>query len=287
MAGIRAADFQPWRRALNDKGFSKLTYLKDLRVHKIGNGAYRVLLAVFNYTDQDGGSAHPGIARLAQDCDMGESTVRRHLTWLKEHGYVVQESRGHSVGDVNLASVYSLALPDLPLSAERKAEVPTAQSVTPTAHSGQTYRSFQTDLPLITERLSDPSPDHLSDPFTSDPPGELDAFDMALMRSREARPEVAAAAPPSRPVVGDEPHCQHCEDSPCNVCGLHFHERNHRYRDPGLNDETKSPGRPSSLPDMLGIRAIRCNQPRCPNTPIANRDYCPMHVVVGRPMASV
>jgi hypothetical protein len=261
-----------------------LTYLKDLRGHKIGNGAYRVLLAVFNYTDEHGKNAHPGIARLAEDCDMGESTVRRHLTWLKERRYVVQESRGHSVGAVNLASIYSLAMPELPLNIERKAEAPTAHSAVATAHSEHTYRSFQADLPLTTERLSDPSPDPLSDPFTSDPPGEPGEFDMALSRSRETGSEAGAAA--ELHAVSNDPYCQHCEDSRVNVCGLHFHDRNHRYRDPGENTENKSPGRPSPKPDKLASRAIRCIQPNCPNTPIASRDYCPMHVVVGRSMAS-
>lgn len=197
------------------KAFSKLTYLKDLREHTLSNGAYRVLLAVFNYTDAYGQQAHPGIARLAMDCGMGESTVRRHLTWLKEHGYVVQQSRGHNVGDVNLASVYSLAMPDLPLTIERKAEVATAQSVTPTAHSEQSYRSFQADLPLTTERLSDLSPDlspdPSSDPFTSDPSGELDH---EIPGRPLSRPDTVEPMPP-----GYRADCSECywNKRPCNA----------------------------------------------------------------------
>lgn len=62
---------------------SKLTYLKDLRGHKMSNAAYRVLIAVFNYTNAQGLHAHPGEARLAEDTGMAERTVRDHLKWLR------------------------------------------------------------------------------------------------------------------------------------------------------------------------------------------------------------
>jgi Helix-turn-helix domain len=152
---------------LNGSVFCKFTYLKGLHGHRFpkGDGSYRVLVSVLDYADQHGRNAHPGIARLAKDCVMGESTVRRHLKWLKDNGYIVEESRGHSVGDVRLASKYSLATPDLPLTCERKVETPTAQLEPPAAHLEQAYRSLGADLPLTGERLSDP----LSDPSTSHP----------------------------------------------------------------------------------------------------------------------
>lgn len=156
---------------MSSDGFSKFAYLKALSGHRFpkGDGAFRVLVALLNYADgATGKNAHPGITQLAADCVMGESTVRRHLKWLKANGYVVQESRGHYVGDVNLASVYSF--PDLPPVAERKLEVPTAQLEPPTAHLEQTYRSFEADLPLTCERLSDHVPDHGSDQQPSETP---------------------------------------------------------------------------------------------------------------------
>ncbi len=140
--------------------FCKFTYLKGLR--GLATAPQLVLRVLADYADENGRKAHPGIPRLAGDCRMGESTVRRHLKWLEKNGYVVQESRGHNVGDVALASVYSLTLPDLPLTGERKS---TAQSESPTAQIGQTYRSNWADLPLTGEHLPDP----VSDPYTSDP----------------------------------------------------------------------------------------------------------------------
>jgi Helix-turn-helix domain len=160
------------RHPVSGNTFCKFTYLKRLR--GLPTGAQLVLRVLADYADGNGRKAHPGIPRLAADCCMGESTARRHLKWLEKNGYVVQESRGHNVGDVPLASVYSLTLPVLPLTGERK---PTAQSEAPTAQSKQTYRSNQTDLPLTGEHLSNPVPDPFtSDPFTSDPGDDVCPF---------------------------------------------------------------------------------------------------------------
>jgi len=148
------------RHPLSGNRFCKFAYLKCLR--GLATAPQLVLRVLADYADENGRNAHPGIPRLATDCGMGESTVRRHLKWLEKNGYVVQESRGHNVGAFALASVYSLTLPDLPLTGERK---PTAQSEAPTARSEQTYRSNWADLPLTGEHLPDP----LSDPSTSDP----------------------------------------------------------------------------------------------------------------------
>lgn len=144
---------------------NKFEYQKALRGLPMKPQLVARVLA--DYADEHGRKAHPGIARLAADCCMPESTVRKHLGWLQKNGYVVQESRGHNAGDVALASVYSLTLPDLLLTGERK---PTAHSEVPTAHSEPTYRSPRADLPLTSEHLPDPlTPDPLTpDQKTSD-----------------------------------------------------------------------------------------------------------------------
>ncbi len=164
------------RHPLSGNRFCKFTYLKGLR--GLATAPQLVLRVLADYADENGRKAHPGIPRLAGDCRMGESTVRRHLKWLEKNGYVVQESRGHNVGDVALASVYSLTLPDLPLTGERK---PIAQSEAPTAQSEQTHRSNGADLPLTGERLPNPltSDPLTSDPLTSDPGDEEPPFGQA------------------------------------------------------------------------------------------------------------
>lgn len=56
------------------------------------SGAKFVLIALCNYAD-DQWSCFPGQKTLAEWTSMGERTVRRHLDWLEEKGYVVSEPR--------------------------------------------------------------------------------------------------------------------------------------------------------------------------------------------------
>lgn len=78
--------------------FSKLNYLKTLRGRSISASQYRVLVEVFNYTDENGCNAYPGQERLAQDTGLSVRTVRQHLTWLAENGYLIKISRGRGNG---------------------------------------------------------------------------------------------------------------------------------------------------------------------------------------------
>jgi DNA-binding transcriptional MocR family regulator len=141
--------------------FSKLTYLKDLRGHDMPNGAYRVLVAVFNYTNASGEGAHPGERRLADDTGLSVRSVRDHLKWLTEHGYVQRGRRGHGSGGRGIATRYAVTLP-----AESRAEddAPTGEIPSPTGEIASTYRQNCVDLPAksrpLSDLLSDPLPDH-------------------------------------------------------------------------------------------------------------------------------
>ncbi|WP_136244641.1 MULTISPECIES: helix-turn-helix domain-containing protein [Mycobacterium] len=156
--------------------FSKLTYLKGLRGHDMSNGAYRVLLAVFNYTDEYGNNAHPGEQRLADDTGLSARSVRDYLKWLTENGYLVKGPRGHGNGQgQGFATVYGLGMPELPAESRRLVdsnEVPTGEIPQATGEISPTYRQDSVDLPAKSRPLSDPSPDPLTNPFTSNPPGE-------------------------------------------------------------------------------------------------------------------
>jgi DNA-binding transcriptional ArsR family regulator len=89
--------------------FNKLLYLKELHGAKISAGAFRVLVTMLDYADQYGKNAYPGVARLANDCDMTERTVQRHLSNLRDGGYLVEESRGGRGRDGRgRASVYRI-----------------------------------------------------------------------------------------------------------------------------------------------------------------------------------
>src|SRR5690606_19359303 len=66
-----------------DAGFDKLGYLRILRAAKLTHAQYRVLVTILGYTDGDGGNAHPGYARLADECRMSKGTVSKCIAQLK------------------------------------------------------------------------------------------------------------------------------------------------------------------------------------------------------------
>lgn len=66
------------------------------------------------YADRDGDNAHPGVDRLAADCECDERTVRRHLTRLADLGLIERTFEGSSAGRRRLADCYRLTMPPNP-----------------------------------------------------------------------------------------------------------------------------------------------------------------------------
>jgi hypothetical protein len=165
---------------LNADRFSKLTYLKALRGHEITNGAYRVLVAIFNYTDEAGENAHPGEQRLAADTGLSSRSVRDYLKWLTEKKYLIKGPRGHGNGGQKpgMATVYALGMPDLPAEARPLDEEVTGEIPQATGEIPLTNRQRPADQPAKSRPLSDPVSDPLSsDPSPSNPP-ELECYTM-------------------------------------------------------------------------------------------------------------
>lgn len=89
----------------------KFEYLKATR-GKLTPSRRTVAVELLNYADANGDNAHPGIDRLAEDCLLSRSTVKRNLEWLRENGWVVEQSRGRKGANGHgWASVYSLTIP--------------------------------------------------------------------------------------------------------------------------------------------------------------------------------
>ncbi|WP_372490576.1 helix-turn-helix domain-containing protein [Nocardioides bruguierae] len=72
-------------------------------------GCQHVALVLSTYTNADGSKAHPSNALLVERTGTSKSTVSRSLKYLREHGWVTQESRG--TGGSGKASVYRLTIP--------------------------------------------------------------------------------------------------------------------------------------------------------------------------------
>lgn len=91
--------------------FSKLAYLQLLRKARLTHAQYRVLVTILNYADADGTNAHPGFARLAEECRMSRSTVSKCIAFLKRSGWLWESARGFPSADGGNASVFELRIP--------------------------------------------------------------------------------------------------------------------------------------------------------------------------------
>ena len=98
----------------DQRGVRPLTWVRLLRddpaVTKVRHGVLHGL------ADRLAGSTGTGfcsVAQLVKDTGWDERTIRRHLDWAKEHGYLVQTARGHWVGSGTArASEWRLSQPD-------------------------------------------------------------------------------------------------------------------------------------------------------------------------------
>jgi DNA-binding transcriptional MocR family regulator len=89
--------------------FDNFRYLKDLRGAKMDDKTFRVLVMLYTYSDKYGRKAHPGRERLAADCHISPSTVKRKLKLLVEQGYIAKVKAGGRSGDgAHWAAEYAL-----------------------------------------------------------------------------------------------------------------------------------------------------------------------------------
>lgn len=84
---------------------------RSLRRLTIGRPRKTVALMLATYADADGSNAHPGLDRLAADCESDERTIRRNLTHLVELGLLVRTFSGSRAGRRQLADCYALTMP--------------------------------------------------------------------------------------------------------------------------------------------------------------------------------
>lgn len=74
--------------------------------------AFRVLVCVLDYANADGEDAYASVDRLARDCCMSRSTVKRRLADLVKDGWLRKGDRGGRRGDGRVfATVYALSTP--------------------------------------------------------------------------------------------------------------------------------------------------------------------------------
>lgn len=91
----------------------RFTWERALRRLVLGRTKF-VALMLATYADRCGDNAHPGVDRLAADCECDERTIRRHLTKLAGLGLIERTFEGSSAGRRRLADCYRLTMPANP-----------------------------------------------------------------------------------------------------------------------------------------------------------------------------
>jgi hypothetical protein len=81
-----------------------------VRRARLGKATKLVAMVLASYADASGGNVRPGEERMAGACEMGASTVRRHVAALVEAGLLERVSNGG--GPRKWAACYRLVVPD-------------------------------------------------------------------------------------------------------------------------------------------------------------------------------
>lgn len=92
----------------------KFRYVKEIPAD-MPDPAHRVLIAIWNHTNEAGLEAFPGVDTLAAETGKSRATVLRWMKWLRDSGWIVQERRGGRSGDGRTwSSAYSLGHGTIP-----------------------------------------------------------------------------------------------------------------------------------------------------------------------------
>lgn len=105
--------------------FSKLVWIKALTKAVDMNVTTKMVgVALSNYSNGKGESAHPGTKRLADDLQVTTKTIERQLVILRSKGWAVIIRKSTYAGLRAWADVYKLSIPDqqTPVSVSRDGE---------------------------------------------------------------------------------------------------------------------------------------------------------------------
>lgn len=136
--------------------------------------------AVWDFTDQHGGNAHPGNELLAQTTGRSIVTIKRHLSTLRENGWLVRVEESNSRGNRRFADVYQLAIPNRSGVSQ---EIPDAEA----------------------DRVS-PDPDRVSQKTDRVSPRRSPIKHLTTISKQErgTRPQRLASEPAARDTFGDQ-----------------------------------------------------------------------------------
>lgn len=177
----------------------RITWDKAMR-RAVPAMTYAVACRLASYGDEHGADIFPGERRLAHDLSVSVATVRRHLLWLREAGWITRvASGGAGVGRPHEADQYQLTIPDhrSPVSGGHRSEVSGAQEEPPLTSerwSGGSTAHQRTQAPLTGEQKhrspvsAHQTSDQTSDQTTPQRSASLRAGGDAHASAREAPP---------------------------------------------------------------------------------------------------
>ena len=77
---------------------------------KVGNPLRKLVLVKLADQANDDGECWPSYQSIADACEMGRSTVKAHIAWLEEHGFLRVEYRHYGSGGKSKSNIYHLTI---------------------------------------------------------------------------------------------------------------------------------------------------------------------------------
>lgn len=90
---------------------SKLTWLKRTDGHKFTGAEFRVLVSIYNHSDEHGRKSHPGIDLMVVETGYRKTGISEAATTLKARGWIHETYKGN--GLARMSSAFDL-VPDAP-----------------------------------------------------------------------------------------------------------------------------------------------------------------------------
>ena len=77
---------------------------------KVGSPLRKLVLVKLADQANDDGECWPSYQTIADACEMGRSTVKAHIAWLEEHGFLRVEYRHYGSGGKSKSNIYHLTI---------------------------------------------------------------------------------------------------------------------------------------------------------------------------------
>jgi hypothetical protein len=237
-----------------------------VRRARIGRERKAVALTISSYANRDGTGIHCGVATLAVDCEIGYSTARRYLAWMREVGLIELVKSGNVRR--GLSDEYQLTLgPDVrehlkvPQDDEYKALKDELREANRSGEKARRMRVLR-------------SPQASAEPTAEDGSESAPVAESALTQASAENPDLRSESAPSALTQDERPPRPKHQPLKPHQGGRAAPQTPRRLEDPPTsghrnaerNSPTEIPDPPPQAPSATTDRArepARCAQPGC------------------------